>query len=583
MIKCKRCGFENKEESKFCGNCGMPLQSKHAGKRIIIGGICGVLAVISITIAALFLAGKNQANSEQAEKTSEEDVQKKVMEKKGEEEKPVADEVKKSTEPPIFSKRIWDYDGTIYTSYAVEHTDWISLTGDYHDTFLAYQDNIYLRKENNVENTTRELVRQNLNGKETVIAEDVNPLYGLVIYEDYLYYIALDSSMQSEGKRVDLSDLSITDSEDYQIKAADMDTWILCGIKGEESGQLFLCDPGFENIERLDITADAFMGIYDGKVYFQTQENEQYNIQSYDVKTGDTGSVLEGQKEPAALSGSDLFYGEKTKSKTILHRMDLGGDGEIYDYDLKDIDVYMKGSFYEANNKVYLTRFQQEKEDANTELIELDLESGSYESIGTWKNTEIQSAENARYQAYAEKIKEEEEKYGAVKVQNQDSYACMTGVCFVDLVDFADNGKEQLVIAHQNIERECSYEIWSWEEGQMVLMETGDLFNSDGGVHEVMYSHSKGKTYLVTGEMSDLVDYAYHGYSGDGFGWVFEMSMDMLADEDEKYYVNGQVVSEDVYDEAYDSWFVDVTSYNLSYECDKVLELMDEVKAKLNS
>ena len=40
MIKCKRCGFENKEESKFCGNCGMPLQSKHAGKRIIIGGIC---------------------------------------------------------------------------------------------------------------------------------------------------------------------------------------------------------------------------------------------------------------------------------------------------------------------------------------------------------------------------------------------------------------------------------------------------------------------------------------------------------------------------------------------------------------
>ena len=83
MIKCKRCGFENKEESKFCGNCGMPLQSKHAGKRIIIGGICGVLAVISITIAALFLAGKNQANSEQAEKTSEEDVQKKVMEKKG--------------------------------------------------------------------------------------------------------------------------------------------------------------------------------------------------------------------------------------------------------------------------------------------------------------------------------------------------------------------------------------------------------------------------------------------------------------------------------------------------------------------
>ena len=150
-----------------------------------------------------------------------------------------------------------------------------------------------------------------MTGKETVIAEDVNPLYNLVIYEEHLYYVALDNSMQSEGKVVDLSDLSIADSEDYQIKAADANTWILCGIKGEESGQLFQCDSGFKNIKELDISKDTFMGICDGKIYFQTKEDREYNVQIYDMNSGNITSVLKCRDDPAVLCGGDLFYAEK--------------------------------------------------------------------------------------------------------------------------------------------------------------------------------------------------------------------------------------------------------------------------------
>lgn len=42
-------------------------------------------------------------------------------------------------------------------------------------------------------------------------------------------------------------------------------------------------------------------------------------------------------------------------------------------------------------------------------------------------------------------------------------------------------------------------------------------------------------------------------------------------------------LAEYMHDEAYEKWFADVTEYNLSYDCDSVLELMDEVKEKLNS
>lgn len=53
------------------------------------------------------------------------------------------------------------------------------------------------------------------------------------------------------------------------------------------------------------------------------------------------------------------------------------------------IDVDMKGSFYEVDNKVYLTGCWQGKGKNNTEVIALDLQSGKYEPIGNCTNTEI--------------------------------------------------------------------------------------------------------------------------------------------------------------------------------------------------
>ena len=604
-MKCTNCGFELPPGSKFCQRCGTMVQtgeskgisqtgSQMAGKKKwVVPMVAGLLTLTLVGTGAFAILGNsaktNETESVNVDTVAEPNDNEEAANEIGSTSTPAPVEEEKQTEPPLFSKRIWDYDGTIYTSYAMDNTNWTSLTGDYHDTFIAYHDNIYLRRANSTDNDRRELVRQDMDGQETIIAEDVNPLYGLVIYEDHLYYIALDDSMQSEGKVVDLSDLSVADSEDYQIKAADANTWILCGIKGEEGGQLFMCDPGFENINKLDITTDTFMGIYGDKIYFQTQEDGKYHVQTYDVNSGDVASVLEGLDELAVLSGSDLFYAEKTGNGTTLHRMEAGANGKVYDYSLKDIDVYMRGSFYEADNKVYLTRFLQGKEENNAEMIALDLQSGEYESIGTWTNTEIQNTEvqstaNARYQAYAEKIKEEEKKYGSVKIEN-DSYACMTGVCFIDLVDFAGNGEEQLLLVHQNSNRECGYEIWSWENGQMVLLETDDLFTTDGGVRTVMYRKKEGKTYLVTGGMDDFAEYYFHGYSGGSFGKAYEIvhGEELNGDEwNEFYTVNGQNVSESTYDDAYTEWLADTTEYNLSYDCDQVLQLMANVKERLN-
>ena len=83
MSRCEKCGFENKEGSKFCGHCGAPLKTRRSGKGIIIGVICIVLAVVGIIVATLFLAGKSQQrDTEQTEKMAEESDQKEATEEK---------------------------------------------------------------------------------------------------------------------------------------------------------------------------------------------------------------------------------------------------------------------------------------------------------------------------------------------------------------------------------------------------------------------------------------------------------------------------------------------------------------------
>ena len=98
MSRCKKCGFENKEGSKFCGHCGAPLKTRSSGKGIIIGVICIVLAAAGITVAALFLAGRNQQrDTEQTEEMAEESDQKEAIENEGEETSDTTDEQEEET------------------------------------------------------------------------------------------------------------------------------------------------------------------------------------------------------------------------------------------------------------------------------------------------------------------------------------------------------------------------------------------------------------------------------------------------------------------------------------------------------
>lgn len=193
------------------------------------------------------------------------------------------------------------------------------------------------------------------------------------------------------------------------------------------------------------------------------------------------------------------------------------------------------------------------------------------------------------YKAYAEKIKNYESIYGVAQENIvAEWFSYMTGLCFAKLIDFEQNGYENLLLVYQydvdtadGLSREYKFEIWRYENGEMILLDSGELFGTDGGVKHVYLAEVNEKIYLVTGGTDSFGYYYYHGYSDDKFEVVREVTWEI--DENGEYVcsINGEPVSYEVLENEEEIWFGNVLEYNLNYDIDIVLEEIEETKRKL--
>lgn len=194
-----------------------------------------------------------------------------------------------------------------------------------------------------------------------------------------------------------------------------------------------------------------------------------------------------------------------------------------------------------------------------------------------------------RYSAYAQIVQQYESKYGTVTVTKlNDRNSRMTGLCFLKLIDFDHNGKEELLLVYQKYEQMGSelfpvytYEIWGYLEKGAVLLDSGEPFGTDGGVKHVYLAEYEGQTYLVTGSCDDFGYYYYHGYLNDTFGIVREVIWDVISGGERSCSINGASVSSEVLDAEQNKWLANLVEYNLNYDCDIVLEQINETKRKL--
>lgn len=194
-----------------------------------------------------------------------------------------------------------------------------------------------------------------------------------------------------------------------------------------------------------------------------------------------------------------------------------------------------------------------------------------------------------RYKAYAEKIQYYESKYGVAQIDKVSEWmSYMTGLCFAKLVDFSQSGEEELLLAYQmnsnteyGIVREYKFEIWGFVNNEIVMLDSGELFGTDAGVKHIYLAEHDEKIYLVTGGADSFGYYYYHGYLDGKFGVVREAIWEEGENGEQVCSINGIPVSYDVFEQEEQLWFGNVSEYNLSYDCDKVLGQIAETKKQL--
>lgn len=214
-----------------------------------------------------------------------------------------------------------------------------------------------------------------------------------------------------------------------------------------------------------------------------------------------------------------------------------------------------------------------------------------YDDDISWIENYTSISKEQRYKAYAEKIQDYESKYGlAQKHTESEWFTFMTGLCFMRLIDFSNNGQEDLMLVYQSnpesvletFYSEYKYEIWGFEEGKLTMLETGDLFGTDGGETHIILTEYNEKVYLVTGGADSFGRYYYHSYLNNEFEVVREVLWEDNSNGQLVGTINGESVSYDVIEEQQEEWLYKQTHYSLMYDCDKILEQNEETKQMLS-
>lgn len=227
---------------------------------------------------------------------------------------------------------------------------------------------------------------------------------------------------------------------------------------------------------------------------------------------------------------------------------------------------------------------------SNTNLANpIVVKSNSVNYLDDWIKMKKSAPDINAYQAYAELIKNYEAKYGVAAVHSESEWeSYMSGLCFMKLVDFAQDGQEELLLVYEedqevagNIYPLYSYEVWGIENNELRMLETGGLFSTCGNGQFVNLSEVDGKIYLVTGGVESFGFFYYHGFKNDNFEIVKEVIWDVNEDGDCSYSIDGKAVSEETVEAEQKKWFANVIEYNLNKDFGKVLKQNEETKKKL--
>lgn len=171
-------------------------------------------------------------------------------------------------------------------------------------------------------------------------------------------------------------------------------------------------------------------------------------------------------------------------------------------------------------------------EDHSTRPAEYKIDTGdSEESIYT-----------DAYEAYLNVVLKCIEQYGNTSLEEGPYYGgqMFKGLSFLSLVDFDQNGTEELMLVFYVEGTGYVFNIWGFDGQKAVLLQDGyGLYGTNGGMATLYLVTNSFGTFFVRGSMDSFEYNYYYGYAGKDFGLV-----KFLACEDsyESYVPGGCVI-----------------------------------------
>ena len=183
----------------------------------------------------------------------------------------------------------------------------------------------------------------------------------------------------------------------------------------------------------------------------------------------------------------------------------------------------------------------------------------------------VENASKNRYAAYLDVVEKCIGQYGDTDSLDGPCYGMehFTGLSFAKLIDFNDDGTEELFLVFYVRTNDASesyedyvyiYNVWGYDGEQAILLQDGNyLYGFNGGYQAVFFVDNPFGTFFLHGAADSFQYDYYYGYEGDKFVLAKTLKRDEHYDNSSKrlkqvYTVDGKSVSQDFYKEESELW-----------------------------
>lgn len=191
-------------------------------------------------------------------------------------------------------------------------------------------------------------------------------------------------------------------------------------------------------------------------------------------------------------------------------------------------------------------------------------------------------------EAYYRIIEQKEQEFGLYEIHEMSNVQYASGVCYLELRDINKDGVKELFLVYNTNQKdeygnlhipECyQYEVWTYTNGETILLESDGLYYSNGGWPSVCWTEYNGKTYIVTNSSEGANSYCFHGYMEDGNFGIVNSFVCKYADGSE-LSINGKNVDLEEWNKNLNNYITNITCVALFYQAgDQVYENVKSVK-----